>query len=192
MNGFTKQDVELVNWIFRELQSIYPAWSKAFPDDNALKAAKRTWTISFVEQGVSDIKQVKAALNTARSDRSAFFPSVGRFISWCKQEQDMKARDAFNLLNVYRGGELDLLPEEVRATFDQIRKVDFMKKESDLYPIFKAQFEQVMELKRKGKSITHLIVPRLDDPNQGKLISEEQRLRVLNSIKKAKERFFNA
>ena len=34
---------EVVNALFKELQAIFPAWKQAWPDDEALKAAKRSW-----------------------------------------------------------------------------------------------------------------------------------------------------
>lgn len=192
MRGFSDRDIKLVNWLFTELQSIYPAWSKAFPDDHSLKAAKRTWTIALVEQGVSDINELKAALRVARADESAFFPSVGKFISWGKSESDMKAREAFNLLNVYRGGQMHTLPVEVRASFDQLRHVDFQKTEQDLFTIFKGHYHNVLELKKQGKTLDHLIVPRLSDPNEGRLISDEQRVRIYSKIQDAKRKLFSA
>lgn len=191
MRGFSDQDIKLVNWLFTELQSIYPAWSKAFPDDHSLKAAKRTWTIALVEQGVSDINELKSALRVARADESAFFPSVGKFISWCKSESELKAREAFNLLNVYRGGQFHTLPIEVRASFDQLRHADFQKTEQDLFPLFKGHYDHVLELKRQGKTFDHLVVARLPNPNEGKLISDEQRERIHSKIQDVKRKLFS-
>lgn len=192
MKGFSEQDIKLINWVFSELQSIYPAWSKAFPDDHSLRAAKRTWTIAFVEQGVTDIGMIKRALSAARADESAFFPSVGKFISWCKQDCELQAREAFNLLNVYRGGELASLPKLVLATFDQIRHADFQRSERELFPIFKTHFEQTKALQKQGKSIDHLILPRLSNPYEKRLISDEQRERIYSKIQDVKRALFNA
>jgi hypothetical protein len=73
-----------VNDIFRALQGAFPAWRAAFPDDASLKSAKATWVKGLIEAGITDMEQIARGVRKARQSPSDFFPSVGRFIGWCK------------------------------------------------------------------------------------------------------------
>lgn len=73
-----------VNDIFRALQGAFPAWRSAFPDDDSLRVAKTTWVKGLMAAGVTDLKQIARGIKKARLSESDFFPSVGKFISWCR------------------------------------------------------------------------------------------------------------
>lgn len=73
-----------VNDIFRALQAAFPAWRSAFPDDASLKAAKATWVKGLIEAGITDMHRIARGVRRARQCESDFFPSVGKFISWCQ------------------------------------------------------------------------------------------------------------
>lgn len=77
-----------VNDIFRALQAAFPAWRQAFPDDASLKAAKASWVKGLVAAGVTDFKQISRGVEKARLSESDFFPSVGRFVGWCRLEPE--------------------------------------------------------------------------------------------------------
>ena len=73
-----------VNDIFRALQGAFPAWRSAFPDDTSLRVAKATWVKGLMAAGVTDLKQIARGVERARLSESDFFPSVGKFIGWCR------------------------------------------------------------------------------------------------------------
>jgi hypothetical protein len=73
-----------VNDIFRALQGAFPAWRAAFPDDDSLKSAKATWVKALIDADVTDFEMIARGVRKARQSGSDFFPSVGKFISWCK------------------------------------------------------------------------------------------------------------
>ncbi len=75
--------VDVVNDLFIELQAIFPAWRRAWPDDKSLAAAKRSWVRAFVASGIDRIEQIRFGLAQCRVSGSDFAPSVGRFIEWC-------------------------------------------------------------------------------------------------------------
>lgn len=77
-----------VNDIFRALQGAFPAWRAAFPDDASLKAAKATWVKALIDAGITDIQQIARGVRKARLSDNDFFPSVGRFIAWCRVSPD--------------------------------------------------------------------------------------------------------
>ncbi len=76
--------VGFVNDLFKSLQVAYPAWRQAFPTDQDLQLAKKSWIRAFAENGVTAKEQVARGMKRARRDESDFFPSVGKFISWCR------------------------------------------------------------------------------------------------------------
>jgi hypothetical protein len=77
------QTGEIIERIFRQLQAIFPAHKQAWPDDNALKSARRSWTKGFVDAGIRTIEQVRFGIEQCRRSGSPFAPSIGQFIEWC-------------------------------------------------------------------------------------------------------------
>lgn len=76
---------EVVNALFKELQAIFPAWKQAWPDDEALKAAKRSWIKSFVAAGINTLEQIRFGIQKCRVLGTDFAPSSGKFIKLCQQ-----------------------------------------------------------------------------------------------------------
>ncbi len=74
---------EIIEKIFRQLQAIFPAHKQAWPDDAALKSAKRSWTKGFIDARISNIEQVRFGIEQCRRSGSPFAPSIGQFIAWC-------------------------------------------------------------------------------------------------------------
>ena len=75
--------VDVVNALFKELQAIFPAWKQAWPDDDALRAAKRSWTKAFIVAEINTLEQIRYGLQNCRQSGTDFAPSVGKFIKWC-------------------------------------------------------------------------------------------------------------
>lgn len=83
-NSINEDAARHVNDIFRALQGAFPAWRAAFPDDDSLRSAKATWVKALIDAGVTDFEMIARGVRKARQSGSDFFPSVGKFISWCK------------------------------------------------------------------------------------------------------------
>jgi hypothetical protein len=79
----------VVNALFRELQSCFPAWRQAWPTDDAMACAKKTWIKGFAAAGITRIEQIKFGIEQCRLMPSDFMPSVGRFIELCKPTPEM-------------------------------------------------------------------------------------------------------
>ncbi|WP_263264051.1 replication protein P [Pseudomonas sp. RIT-PI-S] len=75
---------KVINTLFRELQVIFTGWRQAWPDDDAIKAAKATWTKAFMEEGITTIEQVRFGVQACRRLEQDFVPSPGRFIGMCR------------------------------------------------------------------------------------------------------------
>lgn len=78
----------MVDLLFRNLKPLFPAAIHTVlktPDSERL--AKRQWIAAFAENGIRTKEQLAGGMKMARSSPSDFWPSPGKFIQWCKQEQ---------------------------------------------------------------------------------------------------------
>lgn len=80
---------EVVNALFKELKAIFPAWRQAWPDDETLDAAKRSWIKAFIAEGINQIEQIRYGIQNCRNLGGDFAPSVGKFIKWCQPTPEM-------------------------------------------------------------------------------------------------------
>ena len=80
---------EVVNKLFAELQSIFPAWKQAWPTEQALNAAKRTWIKGFMRAGLASLEQIRYGIDRCRETGADFAPSVGKFIRWCRPTPEL-------------------------------------------------------------------------------------------------------
>jgi hypothetical protein len=85
LNDFARQNI---NNVFARLKAIFPAWRSAYPDDAALAEAKKIWVLGFIDAGIGSTEQVAAGMRKARLSGMDFFPSVGKFIAWCKPQPE--------------------------------------------------------------------------------------------------------
>lgn len=81
--------VLVINALFRELMAIFPAWKQAWPDQEAINAAKATWTKAFMAEKITKIEQIRFGIEQCRKVGSDFAPSVGKFISLCQPTPEM-------------------------------------------------------------------------------------------------------
>tara|TARA_R110002096_G_scaffold432012_1_gene648048 strand:- start:23 stop:436 length:414 start_codon:yes stop_codon:yes gene_type:complete len=78
----------VINHLFSELQSCFPAWRQTFTCKADIDSAKRVWVRGLVEAGIHSEQQLQWGLRRARQSESAFWPSVGQFIKWCKPDPE--------------------------------------------------------------------------------------------------------
>lgn len=81
--------VDVINVLFRELQAIFPAWRQAWPTDDALKAAKRSWIKAFIVAGINQLEQIRVGVERCRALGTSFIPSVGQFVELCQPTPEM-------------------------------------------------------------------------------------------------------
>lgn len=81
--------VQVINSLFRELMAIFPAWKQAWPDQEAINAAKATWTKAFMAEKITKIEQIRFGIEQCRKVGSDFAPSVGKFITLCQPTPEM-------------------------------------------------------------------------------------------------------
>jgi hypothetical protein len=81
--------VDVVNALFKELMAIFPAWKQAWPDDEALRTAKRSWIKGFMAEGISQLEQIRFGIERCRALGTDFAPSVGKFVKLCLPTPEM-------------------------------------------------------------------------------------------------------
>ncbi|MTC55258.1 MULTISPECIES: replication protein P [Providencia] len=78
---------QLVDVLFRNLKQIFPAAvNTIFKNESDELAAKRQWVAAFAENGITTREQLQNGMRHARVSNNPFWPAVGQFIEWCKQE----------------------------------------------------------------------------------------------------------
>ncbi len=70
-----------------ELKSMKSGWRAAFKSQEELDRYKKQMIKACWENRVNTQEQLDRGLAKARIDESDFFPSVGKFIKWCKPPQ---------------------------------------------------------------------------------------------------------
>ena len=73
-----------INWLFDELQGIFPAFKQAWPSQPDFEKVKRVWTLAFTESDLKSMNQVKIGLRRFRASPNPFVPTAGQFIAMCK------------------------------------------------------------------------------------------------------------
>ncbi|EOG7599416.1 replication protein P [Vibrio cholerae] len=76
----------VINHLFSELQSCFPAWRQTFTSKADIDAAKRVWARGLVEAGIHSEQQLQWGLRKARRSESPFWPSIGQFTAWCQPD----------------------------------------------------------------------------------------------------------
>jgi len=80
-------DESVVNMILVELKAMKSGWRAAFKSQVEVDRYKEQLLKACMENGINSIEQINAGLAHARRDESDFFPSVGKFVKWCKPEE---------------------------------------------------------------------------------------------------------
>ena len=71
--------------MFRSLKAIFPAWLAAIRDPEVEAQARAEWLKGLIENGINSDQQINAGLAKCRAHNSPFLPSIGQFITWCKE-----------------------------------------------------------------------------------------------------------
>lgn len=184
---------DFVNQIFIELQAAFPAWRQAFPNNESLATAKAAWMKALVEEGITEKYQIAQGLRQARKSENEFFPSVGKFMAWCRTSSVVPDRDtAFSMLLQYTRCQYDFMPKEVKAMFDLIGRDVLRKGENgEIWRAFKRNYAFICEQLNKGNQIDQYLIqkkPKEKEPELSFEEKEERRLRILAQIQETKKK----
>lgn len=71
--------------MFKSLKAIFPAWAVAIKDPEIESQARQEWLKGLVENGINSDQQINGGLAKCRAHNSPFLPSIGQFVTWCKE-----------------------------------------------------------------------------------------------------------
>ncbi len=153
----------VIDDLFNELKSCYPAWKQAFDNREAWSASKKTWTKAFIENNISNKYQVDIGMAAARKGDNPFWPSVGQFINWC-DGPEIDTDDAFNRM-------IDKKPCNGVAEFTTRQEVGFRCKqqlsEDKARALFKKVLTRNIQRVKNGELIEpEIIAKRVEAPEE--------------------------
>ncbi|TGZ35354.1 hypothetical protein EQ875_01635 [Photobacterium damselae subsp. damselae] len=143
-----------INAIFKALCSIFPSWRNVYRDADELKAAKTTFTKGMLENGIVSREQVLRGLAKARAQESDFFPSVGKFCAWCKDDSQWQA--AFNRM-LTRDPSQSLVEKKARSETSWLIRNALSA--TDAEKKFKQVYEKYQALERQGLLVELPMLP---------------------------------
>jgi len=80
------ETIKIINYLFKELVTLWPAYRLSWPTEQEFKGAKRQWVIAFQENGLSSIEALNRGLKRLRRENGRFVLTPGAFIELCKPQ----------------------------------------------------------------------------------------------------------
>lgn len=167
----SENDARVVNTVFDRLQVIFPAWQRAFPTPEALKAARQEWTKALVQAGVVTEQSLAFGFKIARTRDIPFFPSPGQFIDWCKPTPEVfglpSVEQAFHEVMTRRAKHpaVVLAAKATRRERGELNSSEYMA-------VFTNAYEQMVRRVMAGEDLNAEIIKAL--PGKGDVYMPEQ------------------
>lgn len=111
-----KESTQVIDDLFIILKRLFPAWKTAITSDHEEIEIKREWMKALVQEKINTMEQIKKGIAKARTYDKPFWPSVGQFIGWCKEQQRI------NEAAYQRPAVLDALPRHTSEEFKEWAK----------------------------------------------------------------------
>ncbi|WP_345869544.1 replication protein P [Shewanella algae] len=153
----------VINHLFSELQSCFPAWRQTFTSKADIDAAKRVWARGLVEAGIHSEQQLQWGLRKARRSESPFWPSVGQFIKWCQPDPASyglpNSRQAYleACRNAHRLSEMTNEEWSHAAVYVALKNTGTFdirnRKEAETWPIFERNYEIAVRRALAGEDL---------------------------------------
>ncbi|MDC8854958.1 replication protein P [Shewanella algae] len=153
----------VINHLFSELQSCFPAWRQTFTSKADIDAAKRVWARGLVEAGIHSEQQLQWGLRKARRSESPFWPSVGQFIKWCQPDPASyglpNSRQAYleACRNAHRLSEMPNEEWSHAAVYVALKNTGTFdirnRKEAETWPIFERNYEIAVRRALAGEDL---------------------------------------
>lgn len=196
MEPISEETANIVNLLFREMQSIFPAFKQAWPTQSEFNRAKKNWVKAFISVELNTVEQLRFGLKQCRLSGSHFAPSVGEFIEWCSPKPEdiglLPMEEAYNLSILINRQFSDHKPTcnktytVIRHVIDQIGPMQYRELRAELafktferyYTIACKQFIEG-KLKEIPKALTETQLKRPEDKKR----SEQARLKAMDAIR---------
>ena len=99
----TQEAAGAVDVIFKSMLPHFPAWRQSCPTDEDLGRLKAAWTKAIIRHSRKTGKKpnFKAGITACEESETDWLPSVGKFLKWCNQDDDITqlAERALSLFN---------------------------------------------------------------------------------------------
>lgn len=153
----------VINHLFSELQSCFPAWRQTFTSKADIDAAKRVWARGLVEAGIHSEQQLQWGLRKARQAESPFWPSLGQFVKWCQPDPASyglpNSRQAYleACRNAHRLSEMTNEEWSHAAVYVALKNTGTFdirnRKEAETWPIFERNYEIAVRRALAGEDL---------------------------------------
>ncbi|USH01103.1 replication protein P [Grimontia kaedaensis] len=181
----------IVNYLFAELKSIFPAWRSALPTDMDEQLAKKTWSKAFIENELYREDQIRYGLKVARCQNHAYFPSVGMFIQWCQPTlEDLglpSVRDAY-LEACRKAHSISEAKWTHPAIFVATRDTGVFdlrsKPEAEMYPKFQSTYMKVYQRVLRGEDLSFELPKALPPASVSKPMGTEAGVSAVAELRK--------
>lgn len=110
-----KQSAAFINQIFYNLKLIFPAWRQNFKTEREYEATKEMWLNTLIDERITTQEYINKALREAKLSCTPFFPSIGQFIKWAKNDAARVNEDAYKLFTYD-------LPRHTKAEYQEKAK----------------------------------------------------------------------
>lgn len=103
-----------IDRLFSTLEAIFPAWRVSMKDDKSIASVKLLWAEELMRyyKKTGQRPNLKQGVSIAKRSESDFFPSIGKFLSWCEQDDGENGPQAM-LRRFNRGGDALTYIEQV-------------------------------------------------------------------------------
>ena len=144
-----------INNIFNQLKACFPAWRTAIKSQAELDVVKLTWAKALIEAKVSSMEQIGSGMAIARQSDVDFFPSVGKFIKWCKEGATKRLnlpdpKEAFRQACNKSGGDIVKRAAAKTGTYELARATY----NDATYEIFISHYNDLVQRALNGEDMT--------------------------------------
>lgn len=110
----TKAQAESTDRIITTLQAVFPGWRASMKSNSEIVNIKRIWAEEIIKtkHTTGNWPNIANGIEVAKKSESDFFPSIGKFLSWCEQDDSENGPQAM-LRRFNRGGEALTYIEQV-------------------------------------------------------------------------------
>ena len=127
----TQESVDYVERVFKSMLPHFPAWRQTCQSEEELGRLKSAWTKAIMRHQIKTGKKinVKAGLLACEESDSDWLPSVGKFIKWCDQSNDLAAfADRAYKLFINQERQIDNIGQTVVSKHGfELRKMEALK-----------------------------------------------------------------
>lgn len=174
-----------MNEVLRQLAAIYPAWQQAIKTQDQADNLKRVWWDEFNRLGMEP-DDLKRGVIKARSSDSAFLPSLGQFIGWCRESNNPTPEQAWHHI-MTRSRDDQWLNGAIVEAVRRAGGSFYLKNGNDRYTrkLFTDHYQDVLSEQAQGAKFDLPSLPAPETEESGKLADPDTAREYLDNARKA-------